>query len=472
MAPAAPGPSPTGTPTPNPTSAAANKPRNPVARFVSENTNVVSSFVIGIAGLAVTSIYQCNQGELQRRQAEAQMKIARQQADNSWRIERAKILSENLKTLTARGGETVEQRYGVLLSLLRGSILEPDVAVSYALELGRDNPEYMRSVLANIDRKDEQHYTRLLGAYYPTCEQKWGISSPQMAQCQHDKWAHRSAALAATVADILEDLGRFDEPNSPMCLLVDERQVTANLLSLVGLFGPFLSDLYERRAWLLIEQFLARNKGARLVGTLALSVANNDFSTENEADRAFRKRLLELLSRYLEGVDCETECRLKIFGFLLTNLSKSHGLSETVLRQELLKPREKIEPLLVRFQTRLQACQYDPGDAVRIRDSLVLPLFEAEAQKTKTEPGRLEGLVDMLAELPEPMPPSPVWQKVLERLEKPTPGRLTKLLLEKRGQVQKARKQLLGPPKPTDPVKRRPSFCLSTDDDETEDDEE
>lgn len=87
--------------------------------FSTENHNFVSSVVIGGAGLMATSLYQCNQTQMARQQAESQQRIAREQADNNWRIERAKILSQNLQTLTARGGDNVEQRYGVLLSLTR-----------------------------------------------------------------------------------------------------------------------------------------------------------------------------------------------------------------------------------------------------------------------------------------------------------------------------------------------------------------
>lgn len=448
------------------------KPRGVIGRFVSENTNVVSSFVIGIAGLSVTAIYQCNQGELQRRQAEAQMKIARQQADNSWRIERAKILSENLKTLTARGGDTVEQRYGVLLSLLRGSILEPDVAVSYALELGRDNPDYMRSVLANIDRRDEQHYQRLLTAYYPTCEQKYGISAPNVSQCNPDKWAERSSALASTFFDVLEDQNPLDGPNSPMCLLKDERQVQTAFLSLVGLFGPFLQDLYERRMWAQIEKFCAYSQGAKLVGTLALAISNNDSGTETEADKAFAHRLESQVQSYVDGSGCETECRVKVFAFLLTNLSKSHGMFERVLRAELEKPRAKIEPLLVRLATRLQFCQFDPGDAETIRDDILVPTLDREIQAPKPDNGKTEMFVAMLAELPEPSSPKPAWKKFLERLDKASQGRLGKLLLEKRTEVQKQRKLLLGPPKPGQIAKKRPNFCLAADEDAAGDDEE
>ena len=46
--------------------------------------------------------------------------------------------------LSAQGPGSVEQRYGVLLSLARGNILDPELAVSYALELGKENADYMQ----------------------------------------------------------------------------------------------------------------------------------------------------------------------------------------------------------------------------------------------------------------------------------------------------------------------------------------
>lgn len=450
-----------------------HRQRSALARFVSENTNVVSSFVIGIAGLAVTTTYQCNQGELQKRQAEAQMRIAREQADNSWRIERAKILSENLKTLTARGGDTVEQRYGVLLSLLRGSILEPDVAVSYALELGRDNPDYMRSVLTNIDRKDEQYYRRLETAYVLTCEQRYGVSSQQVAQCASDKWAERSAALANTVLDNLEDLSAIDGPNSPMCLLHDEREVYPRMLRLIGLFTPFLHDLYERRMWGPIDKFLAKSAGAKLVGTMALALASNDFSTETDDDRAIRQRIEAVTQGYLAGTACDAECRLRVFAFALSNLSKSRGIFERVLRSQLLKPRPDIDPLLNRLSTRIQFCQYDPNDTTIIRDGILQPVIEAEAFQAKPDLVKLELLLSMLADLPEPTAPlSPAWQKLVDQLGKMSQGRYPKQLADRRADVQKQRRAMIGPPKPTEAGKKRPNFCMATDDRAASDDEE
>ena len=98
-----------------------------------ENTQFLSSVVIGGAGLIATSLYQWNNSKLAQQQADWQRQREEEKSNNDWRIERAKILAQNLQTLTARGSETAEQRYGVLLSLTRGKIIERDLAVSYAL---------------------------------------------------------------------------------------------------------------------------------------------------------------------------------------------------------------------------------------------------------------------------------------------------------------------------------------------------
>ena len=451
------------------------KQRGAFAEFVSTNTNVVSSFVIGIAGLAVTSTDQCNQGDLQKKQAEAQMKIAREQADNSWRIERAKILSENLKTLTARGGDTVEQRYGVLLSLLRGSILEPDVAVSYALELGRDNPEYMRSVLTNIDRKDEQYYRRLEAAYVVTCEQRYGVSSQLVSQCSTDKMSERSASLALTMMDNLEDPNALDDPGSPVNLMADERAVYPNLFRLVGLFSPFLHDLYERRIWDRIDKVMSKNVGARLVATLSLAVASNEFSTDTEADKALRSRLQAYIEGYLAGTACDSECRVRVLGFVVSNLGKSRGIFEKALRSTFRSPRTTIEPLLVRLSTRLQYCQHDPADGPLMRDNVLIPTLIDELSQPKPDSIKVDELIALVALLPEPPLPNVSWTKLLEQLAKLPGGRYPKLLTDRRLEAQKQRRASvlpLGPVRSQQASKKRPNFCTSSDEDPTVEEEE
>ena len=463
----------------NPAATPATNPppkRSSLAEFVSANTNVVSSFVIGIAGLAVTSTYQCNQGELQKRQAEAQMKIAREQADNSWRIERAKILSENLKTLTARGGDTVEQRYGVLLSLLRGSILEPDVAVSYALELGRDNPEYMRSVLTNIDRKDEQYYRRLEAAYVVTCEQRYGVSSQAVAQCASDKMSERSAALALTMMDNLEDPNVLDDPSSPLNLLADERSVYTNLFRWVGLLSPYLQDLYERRIWDRIDKVMAKNQGTKLVATLSLAVASNELAAETDADKALRARLQTLVEGYLAGSrSCDPECRVRVFTFVVSNLGKSRGMFDRALRTLLQSSRTTVEPLMMRLATRLQYCQHDPADGPLLRDSVLIPSVVAELAEPKPDLAKVDELMGLMALLPEPGAPSETWTKLLDQLSKLPGGRYPKLLNDKRMEVAKLRRanaQPLGPVRSPQASKKRPSFCVGTDEASSDDEEE
>src|SRR5215475_3812939 len=132
-----------------------------LGKFIQTYHSFLSSFVIGAAGLIATSIWQYRQSEIAAHQADSQQQIAATQAENSWRIERAEILAKNLQTLSTSGENGVEQRYGVLLSLTRGNILDPELAVSYALELGKDNPDYMKSVLASTADKS---YPRLANA--------------------------------------------------------------------------------------------------------------------------------------------------------------------------------------------------------------------------------------------------------------------------------------------------------------------
>src|SRR6185295_18555090 len=146
-----------------------------LGRFIMRYHTFLSSFVIGAAGLIATSIWQYRQSETTANQAVAQQKVAETAAENSWKITRADILSKNLSVLASSGPDTVSQRYGVLLSLTRAEIIDPELAVSYALELGKDNAEDMSSVLASTRRKD---YGRLARAYTLNCEERYGLLHP------------------------------------------------------------------------------------------------------------------------------------------------------------------------------------------------------------------------------------------------------------------------------------------------------
>jgi len=139
---------------PEPDTTATESTVGRLGKFIQNYHGFLSSFVIGAAGLIATTIWQYRQADVAARQAETQQRVAAAQAENSWKIEKANILAKNLQVLVSEGSANLEQRYGVLLSLTRGKILDPELAVSYALDLGKDNPEYMRSVLTNTEGKD------------------------------------------------------------------------------------------------------------------------------------------------------------------------------------------------------------------------------------------------------------------------------------------------------------------------------
>src|ERR1700753_3813838 len=99
-----------------------------LGKFIQTYHSFLSSFVISAAGLIATSIWQYRAAENASQQSKAQQELAQVQFKNSWQIERAEILSKNLQVLASSGENTVEQRYGVLLSLTRGNILDPELA--------------------------------------------------------------------------------------------------------------------------------------------------------------------------------------------------------------------------------------------------------------------------------------------------------------------------------------------------------
>ena len=105
-----------------------------LGKFIQTYHSFLSSFVIGVAGLVATSIWQYRQSQIASEQARSEQTIARTKAENDWRIARAEILSKNLNILSAQGPGSADQRFGVLLSLTRGAIIDPELAVSYAMD--------------------------------------------------------------------------------------------------------------------------------------------------------------------------------------------------------------------------------------------------------------------------------------------------------------------------------------------------
>lgn len=465
-----------------------------IANFISANTNVVASFVIGAAGILSTTLYQCNQGDLSRRQAEANMNIAREQAENSWRIERAKILSQNLQALTARGDGNVEQRYGVLLSLSRGSILEPDVAVSYALELGRDNPDYMSSVLSNIERKDKVFYRRLLAAYELSCRKKFGISSQLVAACKGDKLSGRSDALADFTSDELEAVLLSGRNEGPLYLLGDEREVEASLQKLLGLFTPFLHEMYERRQWQTIEKFTASSPSAKMIGAFVLATASGGIegSMERGKINAFRAQIASQVDEYLSN-GTDAEIRIRLLNYVLSHLLRGQETFVPALRRMLSRPRREIEPLVARMNTRLLWCQIDPLDGPLLRDLVLVPTLTEQAQKAQPDLALVDDLIGLISLLPEPTQSTPAWSGLLQVLSRLPGSRYPKLYTERRALAQQqrkiadsaapapapplpvGRKVAAGPPAPVAPSaseSNKKSFCQVQDEAEEEGEEE
>ena len=80
-------------------------------RFIQTYHGFLSSFVIGVAGLVATSIWQYRQSKTAGEQARSEQAIARTKADNDWRIARAEILSKNLNVLATQGPGSADQRF-------------------------------------------------------------------------------------------------------------------------------------------------------------------------------------------------------------------------------------------------------------------------------------------------------------------------------------------------------------------------
>src|SRR5690242_17841139 len=122
-----------------------------LGHFIEKYSTFLSTFVLGIAGLAGTALYQSQNTKIEQRKAEAAIASAQSAADTQWKIARAEILSKNLQVLLDKKPETADTRYGVLLSLTREDVLDPELAMSYAFDL--NNAEYITSVILSIQHK-------------------------------------------------------------------------------------------------------------------------------------------------------------------------------------------------------------------------------------------------------------------------------------------------------------------------------
>jgi len=427
-----------------------------VGTFILKYHTFVSSVLIGVAGLIATSIWQYRQSETTRNQAIAQQKVAETAADNSWKITRADILSKNLAILSSSGPDTASQRYGVLLSLTRSEIIDPELAVSYALELGKDNADDMLSVLANTKHKD---YARLARAYALSCEERYGITR-SLEVCS-DRLAARSAALGKLFADDIRLALTAGEPG-PMVLLGDERVVQAEIQQYVGLYKTVLTDMYEHREWDAILRFAAFSPGAHVVSALVLATARTgEFVTDDEAKQldGFHDEQTKWLTGYFAGKQCDAECKGRLLEVMISHYVESQGDFDATLRALIASPRAASGVAISRLHARLLWCQIDESDLAPLRDHVLLPVADKLVGAPATDPVVRDALISLLAVVPPPLPAeteaTATWTSFLARLDKAGP-KVAKLLRDRRAA---AARQRTAPP----PALRARDFCAAPD---------
>ena len=398
-----------------------------LGKFIQTYHGFLSSFVIGVAGLVATSIWQYRQSQIAAQQAHSEQTIAQTKAENDWRIARAEILSKNLNVLSAQGPGSADQRFGVLLSLTRGAIIDPELAVSYAMELGKDNPTYMRTVLEATGQKN---YEQLAQGFKLTCAQRFGVQKATDL-CKDDALAERSDAIAEVVSDEMDATAAVHgvPAGSPMSLLHDEREVQASPGKLEWLFDPYLQDLYERRVWQEIQRFEDFATGAHLVAALALATARTGemvSSAEAAQVEKFHADHRKWLASYLLGGTCGGDCRGKLVNAMLSGYIQAQGDYDEPFRRLLTQPRAEAASAFAHLHTRFLWCQIDPEAVAQFRDRVLVPAFNQEAPDPtkphpKTETAVIEDLVDLIALVPEPpatdAAATAAWKKLIAELE-------------------------------------------------------
>ena len=427
-----------------------------LGRFIMRYHTFLSSFVIGVAGLIATSIWQFRQSETTRNQAVAQQKVAETAAENSWKITRADILSKNLSVLASSGADTVSQRYGVLLSLTRAEIIDPELAVSYALELGKDSADDMTSVLANTKHKD---YVRLARAYSLSCEERFGVIRP-IAAC-NDRLAARSDAIGKLFADDIRLALGGGEPG-PMALLQREREVQFEIQQDVGLYETALTEMYEHREWDAIGRFAAYAPGAHLVSALVLAAARTgEFVTDDEAKQldVFHDEQTRWLTDYFAGKQCDAECKGRLLEVMVSHYQEAQGDFDAAVRVLLVSPRLASGAAISRLHARLLWCQVDDSDLFPLRDHALVPAAEQVLAAPQPDAAVREALVSLLAVVPAPAPgdaaAAAAWAALQAHIEKAGP-RIVRLLKDRRDV---AAHQRIYPP----PTLRALDFCTAPD---------
>jgi hypothetical protein len=437
-----------------------------VGRFIQTYSSFLSSFVIGVAGLVATSIWQYRQSQTALRQAESEQKIAATKAENEWRIARAEILAKNLNILSMQGPSSADQRFGVLLSLTRGAILDPELAVSYALELGKDNASYMGDVLTATEHKN---YEQLSQAFKLTCLQRYGVSRDAEI-CKADKLAERSDAIAEVIHDELDAQSAAPpappaegEPQTskptypgPLSLLRNEREVETNVGKLAWLFEPYLQDLYEKRQWKEIAHFESVSPGAKLVTAIVLATARTGEmmgKAESEDLEKFHAQRRKWLGDFMLGPTCDPECRGKLLDVMLSMYGESDGDYNEAVHRLLLLPRTESGPALGKLHTRLLWCQVDKDDLDLFRDHVLIPIINTALSSPKIDTVLVDDVLGLLAMTDDPKEPPAMdaWNALIATLQK-TPEHRDRTFAKLRARVKHERQS---PP----PMVKKWNFC-------------
>ncbi len=424
--------------------------------FIQKYSSFLSSFVIGMAGLIATSIWQYRQSENAHAEAQTQRQLAQDKATSDWNIARAEILAKNMDVLGTQDPAAADRKFGVLLSLTRGHIIDPELAVSYALELGKDKPYYMRSVLGSTPNKN---YSQLAQAFALTCLQHFGVER-NVDVCNDDRLAERSDAIAALIQADVEAAFGLGKPNEgPMSLLRREEDAQAAPGKLAWLFEPYLQDLYEHKRWTEIARFEAFSPAARLVAALDLSTAHTgELLSEEGSDqlREFHSVRRRWLAKYLLDRNCDPDCRARLVEFMLSTVQESGGDYDELLMDLLLRPRNEVGRAVNHIHTRLLWCQIDPDDLTLLRDHVIVPaalrVLAGDAKEKPREPTTRPDLVSVMALLDPPKDAAAraAYDRVLEGIR--GDAELQKQFLSRQA---RAARQRLNPPA----MVKKVNFC-------------
>ena len=366
--------------------------------FIEKYSTFVSTFVLGLAGLLATALYQQQQTKIAQKNAEAAMAAAQTDAETKWKIARAEILAKNLDLLLDKKPDTVDQRYGVLLSLTREDVLDPELAMSYAFNLG--NAEYITSVIVNIQHKS---WAQIFHNFNLTCELRYGVRKDVPICTTLDKYEARSEAMADVVSEEL-DKGNKE----PFKLLADDKQVKSHLMRLTYLFGPYLEQTWQRERWSEIEAFEKQGRGAQIVAAFALAAdpAGEAFATADHSSE--RAKFHELRQKRMHDIvfdaSCDAECKGLAAEMLLNGLEEYGHAYASLLTQLIERNGSEYSQVLQRVQRRLLWCQLSRGSTDHVLRDVLVPAWNdlSTGKSAKEREKQRDGVADLAALIDPP----------------------------------------------------------------------